>query len=159
MRLLKILFAIVIAVTALAGCGLFEESDKEKFERILDESASFSVFLDDDVTEQQRADIRARLEKEPGVTEVTFETKAAAYEKFKEIWADDPEFVDQVNEDSMPESFRLTTENAATSREIRDGSAADELEAMPGVREVIFPCTTIEECRQSVVDQNSGRTS
>lgn len=148
---------MVIAVTAIAGCGLFEKGDKQEFERILDESASFSVFLDDDVTEQQKADVRAWLENEPGITAIAFEDKAAAYERFKELWADDPEFVDQLNEDSLPESFRLTTKNAATSREIRDGQAADELEAMPGVRQVVFPCTTIEECRKQVVEQNQGK--
>ncbi|GAA0464424.1 hypothetical protein Aca07nite_26260 [Actinoplanes capillaceus] len=157
MRILKILFAMVIAVTSIAGCGLFEESAEEKLERTLDETASFSVFLNDDATEQQKADVRARLEKQPGITEITFEDKAAAYQKFKKLWADDPEFVDQVSEDSLPESFRMRTKDAATSREIRDGPAGDELEAMPGVRQVFFQCTTVEECRKQRAALNPGR--
>ncbi|SNT08011.1 cell division protein FtsX [Actinoplanes regularis] len=144
MRLFKIIFVALFATVAMAGCGLFEE----KLEKTIDENAGFSVFLTEDATEQQKSDLRAWLEKEPGITEVTFEDRATAYAKAKQLWTDDPEFLESVDADSLPETFRLKVKDAATAREIRDGADGAELKALPGVHRVIFQCTTVSECRE-----------
>ncbi|MFC7533587.1 cell division protein FtsX [Actinoplanes sp. GCM10030250] len=148
MRLLKVILVALFAVVAAAGCIPFQDSPEEKVEKALDENAGFSVFLDSEATVQQRSGVRAWLEAQPGVTEISFQDKAAAYEKAKEIWADDEEFVESINEDSLPESFKLKVKDAATAREIRDGAAGEELEALPGVQEVVYLCTTVAECQK-----------
>ena len=117
-------------------------------ESILDDGAHFSVHLADGATEQQKADLRARLEKQTGITEVRFEDKAAAYESFKKIWADNPEYLETVNPELIPAAVRGAVTDWAAVRRIRDGAAGDEWEALPGIRSVHYPCTTVEECRE-----------
>ncbi|KHD75343.1 hypothetical protein MB27_23145 [Actinoplanes utahensis] len=135
-------------MVTLAGCGLFEESADERLARELDQHATFTVFMDDEATERQKSDVRAWLEKRPGITEITFEDRAAAAAKARKLFADEPEFLEYLNEDTLPESFRLRLENSAATREIRDTAAGKELEALPGVRQVVYPCTSVEECRK-----------
>jgi cell division transport system permease protein len=155
MRLLKILVVAVFAVVAMAGCGLSEPTPEAK---TLDDAATFTVYLNDDVTEQQRLDVRAWLVRQPGVIAVSFEDKATAHEKAKELWSDDPEFAKSMNKASLSDTFRLNLKDMAAVREIRDGAANDELEALPGVRQVVYPCTTNTEC-QNLIFSPSPRPS
>ncbi|HWS37096.1 MAG TPA: permease-like cell division protein FtsX, partial [Actinoplanes sp.] len=144
MRVLKIVSVLLVAALAVAGCGLFEETVDDKIQKALDEQGSFSVYLTEDVTAEQTAAVRARLEKLPDVTELVFEDKEAAHEKFTRLWASSsPEYINDLTPDSMPESFTVTTTSADVVREIRDGAVGDELETLPGVREILYICTTV----------------
>ncbi|MEU8661651.1 permease-like cell division protein FtsX [Actinoplanes philippinensis] len=149
--MLKIIFAALVTLAVVTGCGLFEDTPEEKFqkeiEEILEKPAVFTVFLDDEATEPERTALRAWLEKQPDVIAVAFEDKAAAYERFKQLWPDDSDFMKNVEQEYLPESFRTTVSDYTAVRELRDSQAAKDLEAMPGVRQVVFPCTTVEECR------------
>ena len=152
---MKILIGAFLAAVALAGCSLFQEAEQKTPDQIMQEKiaenfaaeASFSVFLYDATTEQQKSDVRAWLERQPGITEIVFLDKAAAYERFQTMWADDPEFAGSISADSLPETFRLRVADLAAIRAFRDGPAGAELRLFPGVRQVVYQCTTVEECR------------
>src|SRR3954465_10471802 len=66
-----------------------------------------SIFLQTNVTEAQRQQIDSAIAASPLVKERTYETKAQALERFKQLWADSPDFVNSVGPDSLPESFRV----------------------------------------------------
>jgi cell division protein FtsX len=147
-RLIKVVLMALLAVLVTAGCSLFQDTPEEKFEKALDESAYSSVFLIVDATDAQRSVVRAWLERRPEVTEVDFWDRARSYEQAKQLWADDPEFLESIEVDTLPESFRPRVKDAAAVHGIRDGGAARELEQLPGVKKVVFPCTTVDECRK-----------
>src|SRR5688500_3243841 len=110
MRARSIIAVAVLLLAGLSGCTFIqgEDSEEQKLERLLNEEAEVSALLKDDVTAQQKIDIEARLRALPDVTELVFETKAEAYEKFKQLWASEsPEFVEKVSPDALPESFRV----------------------------------------------------
>jgi cell division transport system permease protein len=109
--------------------------------------AEFSVYLRMDATEQQRADVRTRLAAVPGVQRVDFEDSVTAYERLKDLWADDPESMPDVSPSSLPGSFIVRMTDLAAIRRLRDAGAATDLQDLPGVEDVIFPCTTDAECR------------
>ncbi len=60
------------------------------------------VFLDLDVTEEQKAALESQLKVEEGVSEVTFETKAQALENFKETLKGNENLLDGYDEQNNP---------------------------------------------------------
>jgi cell division transport system permease protein len=66
-----------------------------------------SIFLKDDVTQQQRDQLRSELEAMPDVERVYFESKEDAFKRFKEQFKDTPDIVANTTPDVLPESFRV----------------------------------------------------
>jgi cell division transport system permease protein len=74
-----------------------------------------SVFLTPDISEQQRADLKTRLEQDPAVEKVFYEDQATAYKRFQEQFKDLPDLVKSVGPESLPASFRVTLKNPEKS--------------------------------------------
>lgn len=72
-----------------------------------DRASDVSIFLARDVTASQRSDLRAALEADPLVRDLRFESREEAFARFKQLWADSPDFVAALSTDSVPESFRM----------------------------------------------------
>jgi cell division transport system permease protein len=70
-----------------------------------------SIFLADDVTDEQRAAIEKKLDDSPEVADFIYESKEEAYERFQEQFSQQPELVENTPEDALPESFRVELEN------------------------------------------------
>src|SRR3954469_23036922 len=66
-----------------------------------------SVFLRTDVTEAQRQQIDAQITNNALVKEHTYETREQAYNRFKDLWQDTPDFVKSIGPTTLPESFRV----------------------------------------------------
>ena len=84
------------------------------------------------VTETQRLQIEQDLQDMPQVSEVFYESKQAAYERFQEQFADS-EIADNITVDDMQESFRAKLENPETDYDI----VASAFEGKPGVENVV----------------------
>ena len=50
----------------------------------------------------------------------------------------------------LPESFVLTMKDQAAVRKVRDSAVPGELEALPGVQEVLIRCTAVDECKKNM---------
>jgi len=74
---------------------------------VQDDATDVSIFLRDDITLPQTTDLRDALWTDPAVRVVRFESRSQAFQRFKQLWADSPDFVAAVSADSLPESFRL----------------------------------------------------
>jgi cell division transport system permease protein len=70
-----------------------------------------SIFLADDVTDEQRAEIESRLEASPEVKSYLYESKEEAYERFQQQFSQQPELVENTPADALPESFRVELVN------------------------------------------------
>jgi cell division transport system permease protein len=66
-----------------------------------------SVFLLDSASDAQIEHLNQVLTDIPEVANVEFESRAEAYERFKEIFANQPALVENVPPDAMPQSFRV----------------------------------------------------
>lgn len=87
----------MMSLAVRSGCGQPVEVEDE-----------IAVFLRADVTDQQRVDLDESLRSDPRVQRVRFETRKAAYEKFKEMYRDAPDLLSAVKPGQIPESFRVT---------------------------------------------------
>ncbi len=155
-RLLRIVCAWLLVITALTACSAFGESDEERAQRLLDEDAAIVVFLADDAAPQQKVDIEARLRALPDVTNVVFEDKQQAYDRMKEGLTDDQ--LDGFTPESLPEAFRAEMTDQAAVRQLRDSQVKGELSALAGVSEVVIPCTTVAQCRENARELTTPRS-
>jgi cell division transport system permease protein len=91
-----------------------------------------SIFLRTDVTDAQRNTINQALEGSPLVASKTYETRAQAFEKFKVLWRDSPDFIKSVGPDSLPESFRVKLKDPEQYK-----TFAAQIEGQPGIQDIV----------------------
>ena len=65
------------------------------------------------------------------------------YELFKDLFADRPEYVENVTAEDLPPSYRVEPEDR---RRRRDPPPRRPFEGQPGVREVAFAEETVDTC-------------
>ncbi|MFC4070722.1 permease-like cell division protein FtsX [Actinoplanes subglobosus] len=99
-----------------------------------------SIFLTDDVTDGQKATIDQAITSSDLVKDKTYETKEDALKRFQQLWADSPDFVNAINADSLPESYRVTLKNPEQYKDF-----AKVIEGMPGIRQIIDQSDILEE--------------
>jgi len=89
-----------------------------------------SVFLTDDISDQQRASLETKLKEDPAVEKVFYEDQDTAYKRFKEQFRDLPDLVRSVGPESLPASFRVTLKDPEKSTQF-----AKALEAAAGLEQ------------------------
>lgn len=120
-RNLTMTLAVIITVAvslALFGVSLLVRAQVSTMQDFWYDKVEVSIFLcsrgsdtpscaGGAVTDAQRDQIRSDLESlRPLVEEIYYESKAEAFERFKEQFANSP-IVDNVTENALPESFRV----------------------------------------------------
>jgi cell division protein FtsX len=103
------------------GCGQPEQAAVE-----------VAVFLLEDVTDQQRADLDESLRSDPRIRQVRYDSREVAYERFKRMYQDEPDLVAAVKPGQLPASFRLTLAHGE-----RRVALEEELRQRPGVETVV----------------------
>ena len=91
-----------------------------------------AVFLDNEITDQLRSAVNRALDADPAVGTVVFQSREEALEKFKKLYADEPELVDNIKPSQLPESFRITLVVRSQYAEL-----AERVKRTPGVDEVL----------------------
>jgi hypothetical protein len=90
------------------------------------------LFLAPGATDRQRSALESALESDARVGTVLFESRGQAYQRFRNLWANDRDLVAAVNADQFPESFRLRLVHASQYTALRAQYAA-----MDGVELII----------------------
>jgi hypothetical protein len=96
------------------------------------DATDVAIFLDRAHTGRQLAVVRTALEADPRVDVLNFESPAQAYERFRALWAQDPDLVAAVGAGQFPASFRLRLVAAAQYTAVRSDYAA-----MDGVDQIV----------------------
>lgn len=139
-RNLMMTFAVILSVAVsltLLGASLLLSQQVDLATDDWIGRVEVSIFLCDDrtcpaITPEQREELREELESHEVVAEVFYESKRDAYERFRELFSDQPSLVESIDEDTLPASFRVRLENPNLFNVIRD-----EFEAFPGVEEIV----------------------
>jgi cell division transport system permease protein len=95
----------------LMGTGLLIAGMISEMKQIYYDKVQVSIFLADNVTDQQRQAIASELKSSPEVKHYIYESKAEAYARFKEQFSQQPELVQNTPKDALPESFRVELVN------------------------------------------------
>jgi cell division transport system permease protein len=95
----------------LMGTGLLIAGMISDMKEIYYDKVQVSIFLADDVTDEQRAAIEKQLADSPEVANFIYESKEQAYARFEQQFSQQPELVENTPPDALPESFRVELEN------------------------------------------------
>lgn len=82
------------------------------------------IFLSGAVTDPQRTALDTALRADPRIGAVLYEGRQQAFERFRDLWADNPDLVDAVAPAQFPEAFRVRLTAASQYRKVRADYAA-----------------------------------
>jgi cell division transport system permease protein len=95
----------------LMGTGILIAGMISHMKEIYYDKVQVSIFLADNVTDEQRSAIEAQLKDSPEVKSYIYESKDEAYQRFQEQFSQQPELVQNTPADALPESFRVELVN------------------------------------------------
>ncbi|MFI6073715.1 permease-like cell division protein FtsX [Actinoplanes sp. NPDC051343] len=99
-----------------------------------------SVFLKNDITDTQRQAIDGAIAQSSLVKSRSYETKEQAFNRFKELWQDSPDFVKSIGPNSLPESFRVKLKNPEQYKQF-----ADQIQSLQGIDQIIDQRTLLDK--------------
>lgn len=96
-----------ISLTLLGAGGLLYVQIQETKD-VLRGKVEVQLFLNDDASKEQRDALEKKLKGDKAlVRDVSFESKEQAYQRFKELFKNSPDFVAGVQPEALPASFRV----------------------------------------------------
>jgi cell division transport system permease protein len=142
---IAVILSVAVSLTLLGGFELI----RREVQLITGDWLSqieVSIFLCDGqrdcaaITEEQQDELLAQLEREPVVEEITYESKDEAYERFNELFQNQPEMIENVSPGALPASFRIRLADPENFDVI-----ADRFSGAPGVEAVVDQSAVFEE--------------
>lgn len=142
---IAMIITMAVSLTMLGASGLmYRQVDDMK--DLYYKNIEVSIFLSQEVSEQQRTDLDAKLKSDPLVKDVIYVNKDEAYKKFQEMYQDAPDLVNAVKPDQLPESFRLKLNNPEQYKNIydqyKDTEGVDEIVDQSRLLDKIFDVLT-----------------
>ena len=98
-----------------------------------------SVFMLPESTAEQKSAVETELSAMPEVKSFNFVDQNAAFEEFKEMFANSPDLVESVGPPDLPPSYRIVPKEA----EFVD-VVGDRFKNRPGVKEVVYAREVVE---------------
>lgn len=96
--------AISLGLLGAAGLVLVQV---DKMKEYFYYQVEVSIFLEQEVTAEQRTALETKLGTDPMVSASLYESKEQAYERFREQFQDSPDLIDSVRPEALPEAFRV----------------------------------------------------
>ncbi|WFE23564.1 permease-like cell division protein FtsX [Solwaraspora sp. WMMD937] len=100
------IITMAVSLTMLGASGLMYLQVNSMKDFYYDQ-IEVSIFLVSDVSDEQRDSLQSSLDADPLISNVTYESKEEAYNRFQTLYADAPDLVNAVEPDQLPESFRI----------------------------------------------------
>jgi cell division transport system permease protein len=91
-----------------------------------------SIFLTEGITQPQTEAIGQAIDDNPLVLSKSFESRDQAFEKFKVLWKDSPDFVASVGPESLPASYRVKLKDPEKYKDF-----AGSLKDLVGVQDIV----------------------
>lgn len=98
-----------------------------------------NIFLIPDVAATQRDGLQAELEAMPEVKRVSFVDQEAAYDEFKQMFANSPDMIESVTAKDLPPSFRVVPRQPELVEAV-----GQRFEKREGVDEVVYAKETVD---------------
>jgi cell division transport system permease protein len=112
----------------LVGMALLVQREVNLITRAYEADVEVSVFLTNEISPAQQQHIQDLLLGMPEVKEVDFLSKQDAFDRFQEIFKNEPDLVRNVTPEALPASFRVTLNDPEQFR-----SVSAQLAGQPGI--------------------------
>jgi cell division transport system permease protein len=109
----------------------------------LEQKVEISAYFREDASSGEIEQLTRDLSDMPTVKDVTFISKEEAFEEYKEIYKDQPEFWQNIPPDSLPQSLRISLTDADFTEEV-----ASSIRGAPGLDEVRYGGQIIDRLLQ-----------
>lgn len=134
------IITMAVSLTMLgASLVLYQQIDSMKgyyFDKV-----QVSIFLRDDVSQQQRDALASQLQADPLIKQpVIHETKDQAWTKFKQQFKDAPDLIAATKPDALPESYRIQLKNPKQYSQV-----AAEYTGKAGIDEIVDQSTLLSK--------------
>ena len=143
-RPLSSLAVVFVLFLAMSLSGAFWIASKNLIEAAKDfrDSLTVDIFLQDDLSAEELASLRARLDDLAGSLAVTYISPEKALFKMREIFG--RQMIEGLEENPLPVSFALHVNEKLLSSTAVD-SLVEQLAHLPGVEEVVFPVDAVKK--------------
>jgi cell division transport system permease protein len=128
---IAMMITMAVSLTML-GASLLLFMQVNSMKTFFYDKIEVSIFLKNDVTEQQRNSLQTDLKGDPLVQNVIYESRDVAWQRFKTQFRDAPDLVNATKPDSLPESFRVKLKNAEQFQSI-----SDKYKGRDGISEIV----------------------
>jgi cell division transport system permease protein len=109
----------------------------------LEQKVEISAYFRENASTGEISQLTSELDQMPTVKDVTFISKEEAFEEYKEIYKDQPEFWQNIPPDSLPQSLRISLTDADFTEEV-----ASSIRGAPGLDEVRYGGQIIDRLLQ-----------
>ena len=127
-------FSILMVSLLLVGCSVLLKMNVNTIMKNIEDTNEIAIYLGEDVTQKQKDHIRAVLEKNGEISEVTYRSKEEALEEFRGNMAEYSELLDYLDVDPLPEAFLVRVSDISRIRQV-----VTEINSIEGVEKVQAP--------------------
>lgn len=127
-------FSILMVSLLLVGCSVLLMMNVNTIMKNIEDTNEIAIYLGEDVTQKQKDHIRAVLEKNGEISEVTYRSKEEALEEFRGNMAEYSELLGYLDENPMPETFLVRVSDISRIRQV-----VTEINSIEGVEKVQAP--------------------
>ena len=135
-----------VAVSFLIGTGI-----NQSF-RGLSQDVQLFVYMNPTATDEQIDSVARSLDENPQVDTVDFLDREATYAEFQRLFEDQPDFVDAIEAEDLPQSFRVKP--TSTDADVVS-SVGQEFEDLAGVLRVEYAAEYARQVQRSLTTLNS----
>ena len=135
-----------VAVSFLIGTGI-----NQSF-RGLSQDVQLFVYMNPTATDEQIDSVSRSLDENPQVDTVDFLDREATYAEFQRLFEDQPDFVDAIEAEDLPQSFRVKP--SSTDADVV-ASVGKEFEDLAGVLRVEYAAEYARQVQKSLTTLNS----
>ncbi len=125
------IITMAVSLTML-GASLLMYQEVNQMKQFYYDKVEVSIFLAGDISEEQRQSLENALKSDPLVRQLTYESKDAAYARFKQMYRSAPDLVEATKPDALPASFRLKLKDPTQFRQI-----STKYKQRPGVDDIV----------------------
>ncbi len=136
---IAMIITMAVSLTMLGASGLIYVKVADMKELYF-ENIEVSIFLETEVTEEQKTAIQTKLDADPLIESVTYVDKEKAYELFEDMFRDSPDLLSAIKPEVLPESYRLKLVNPQEYQAIGEQYANIE-----GIDQVVDKSTVLDK--------------
>jgi cell division transport system permease protein len=128
---IAMMITMAVSLTML-GASLLLYIQVNNMKSFFYDKVEVSIFLKNDVTDEQRTSLQSDLKGDPLVQTVIYESRDTAWQRFRTQFRDAPDLVNATKPESLPESFRVKLKDAEKFQVI-----SDRYKGRDGISEIV----------------------
>jgi cell division transport system permease protein len=139
------ILTVVVSLTLFGSAWMLNQGVNNANDRFKG-GIEFIVYMQPEVTEEQKASIEGDLDANPDVKSFDYVNQDETYEEFVRLFGDSPQLVETVTPEILPPSFRVAPQ--VQDPEVVQ-ALGDQFNQKPGVYDVVFAFEVVKRIQET----------